>query len=652
MKKVLLLLIFSLIALDVQGAGPYYVKSTGGTCGGGSPRCTGLSTADDPGSGTNQACACKFGEYVLGWYTDGSSGGQAGILAGGETMIYLDETPTGFSTELCSGGESFSYGCVTRPIPSGSVGNTTKIYGVNHASCADDFSNTTKVWGRERAQHIFNLAGNDYIDFKCLDITDKSSCVYNVATQSQDGSSSYVCNRSGSYPLGNHADTGIKSLTGASTNITLDHVKITGLVNGIFAQNKTDWTANYLYIGFNSSVNWDNDVDGGGATTANHDEGDISLTNYTNVYAGCGEVWNSRGTPYYCTSQDQSGYGDGHSTGGGNNANYTFTDVTMHHNVSDDIDNLYDDGTSTTMKVIRGKFQGSSGQAIKSAAATTYIENTVAVGNCGYFKDQSFTTFANEQSGRSGTGCNNNAVCEDTENSTNCQWVDGDSDGVIDAGEGDCPAFNNCRAGSVLAFSNKTGGQKWYNINSTFYSNGDTVMTMNGANTCNGGTLYENRNSYFISGIEFNDGADKADFFYSDGSGTCADGTFSNVTGYNSWVINSKGGSGDVSGWTSSTWSSSIARFVGSVPLDTSYLTDADIIPNFYLVSATDDADETVSCQGDCSVDYQNYDRGASWDIGAIEYGSTPGEGGGGGGEASTGKTISGALNISGGLRL
>lgn len=646
MKKLLIILIFSLVALNVEGA-TYYVRST--STGGTTTACTGLADADYDGSGSGEACAFQYIAYALGWYGDGSTGGAAGVMSGGDTLIIKDESVVGYTSGFTNCSTAYPYGCVTRPIPSGSAGNTTKIYGANHASCNNDYSNLTKVWGREKAAHIFDLAGNDYIDFKCLDITDKSSCVFNVATQAQDGTSTYVCNRSGSYPLGNHADVGIKSLTGVPTNITLDHVKITGLVNGIYAQKKTDWTGNYLYLAFNSSVNWDNDVDAGGATSPNHDEGNISLTNYTNSYAGCGEVWDSRGTPYYCTSQDQSGYGDGHSTGGGNNANYTFTDVTMEHNVSDAIDNLYDDGTGTTMKVIRGKFQGSSGQAIKSAAEVTHVENTVAIGNCGYFKDQSFTTFANEQSGRSGTGCNNNAICDDTENSTNCQWVDGDSDGLIDVGEGDCPAFNNCRAGSLLAFSNKAGDQKWYNKNSTFYSNGDTVMTMDGSNTCNAGTLYENRNSYFISGIEFNDGSDKAEFFYSDGSGTCADGTFSNVTGYYSWVINSKSGSGDVSGWTSSTWSSSVSRFVGTVPLNTSYLTATDVIPNFYLNAATDDADEGVTCQGDCSVDFQNYDRGASWDIGAIEYGSTQSEGGS---SSGNGKNISGGVRISGGLRL
>ena len=639
------LLAISFCLISSSGwAATYYVRTADG---GTSAECDG--THDDAQSGATDSgdpgslpdCAFEHYYYAVGWCGDNTNDCTSGPFVGGDTLIFNGEAVSGYDSGFAGCSTGYPYACVSQPIPSGSAGNETKIYGANHASCNDDYSNTTKVWGRERVAHIFDLAGHDYIIFKCLDITDKDGCVFNAYSQAQDGSSSYVCNRSGSYPLGDHADTGIKSLTGSPTNITLDHVKITGLVNGVYAQNKDDWTADFLYLGFNSSVNWDNDVDAGGATTPNHDEGNILLENYTNVYAGCGEVWNSRGTPYYCTSQDQGGYGDGHSTGGGNNANYTFRDCRLEHNVSDDIDNLYDDGTSTTMKVERCQFQGSSGQAIKSAAQTTYVENTRAIGNCGYFYEQPFTTFSSTQSGRSGSNCDEDSICDNNENSLNCPCVVEDETAAeelrgtfvcgtasVISGNGDCPPFNNCRAGSVLSFQNKTGGQKWYNINSTFYSNGDTVMTMGGANTCNGGTLYENRNSYFISGIEFNNGSDLADFFYSDGSGTCADATFSNVTGYNSWVINSKGGSGDVSGsgsvsaFTNSTWSSSVSRFVGTVPLNTSYLTSADVLANFDLVAATNDADETVTCQGDCSVDVNGVSRGASWDIGAKEYAS------------------------------
>lgn len=622
----LLAIAFSLISSSGWAAGPYYVKSTGGTCGGASPQCTGLSTAAYPGSGTNQACACKLGEYVLGWTVDGSSGGQAGILAGGETMIYLDDTPTGFATELCSGGESYGYYCNTRPIPSGTAGNPTKIYGANYASCNNDYSNTTKVWGRERAKHIYDLAGSDYIELKCLEITDKSSCVYNVVGQAQDGTSSYVCNRSGSYPRGDHADTGIRSATGTTSNITLDHVNIHGLLYAVLAQKKQDWTLNYVKMNFNSLAGWDNDLEGDGVGTPNHDEGVIGWTNVEMKYNGCGEVWTSPGTPYYCTSQDQSGYGDAQGTGGGNNANYTFRDVTFAHNVSDDIDNLYDDGTTTTMKVINGSFQGSSGQSIKSAAKTTYVENVTATGNCGYFKEQSFTTFSSTQAGRSGTNCDHDGICDDNENSVAC--VCNQPELGCGGAKGDCPRFNDCRAGSVVAFANKTGGQKFYIKNSTLYSNGDTTMNMTGGNNCDANTQVDIRNSYFIQGIEFNDGADKANFFYADDAGgTCHDGTFTNLTGDNNWIINSKTGSYNTGYFGGSTvTSSSVSRFVGPVPLNTSYITDADARPNFYLTAATNDADETVTCQGNCSIDFQNYSRGASWDIGAIEYGSTPSE--------------------------
>lgn len=637
-----------LILVGNAEATTYYVRST--STDGTQSACTGLADADYDGAGSGEACAFQYVAYALGWYGDGSTGGAAGVMVGGDTLIIKDEAVVGYTAGFSGCDTAYSYGCVTRPIPSGSAGNTTKIYGANYASCSDDLSNTTKVWGRERAQHIFNLAGNDYIDFKCLDITDKASCIYNLSTHSNNGTSSIVCNRSGSYPLGDHADYGIKSLTGTSTNITLDHVKIHGLLYGVYAQKKQDWTLNYVDLSFNSVGGWDNDLEGDGVTTPNHDEGNIAFNNVTMEYNGCGEVWDSPGTPYYCTSQTQGGYGDAQGTGGGNNANYTFTDHTSAHNVSDDIDNLYDDGTGTTMKVIRGNFQGSSGQAIKSAAETTYVENVVAIYNCGYFEGKSFTAYDAAQSGRSGSNCNNDGDCDANENSTGCRWTDADADAAVDPGEGDCAAFDHCRAQSALAFANKTGDQKWYTKNSTFYSNGDTIMTMSGANTCNAGTLVDHRNSNFIGGSQHTSGPDTADFFYSDGSGTCADGTFTGITGDYNYVVHTKNGSSDITGQANSTYhASDVSRFVGTVPLDTSWLTAADVIPNFYLTSAVGGADETVTCQGDCSVDYQNYERGASWDIGAIEYGSTPS--GGGGGSSATGLNT-GGIRITGAVRI
>ena len=293
MKQLLATAVLLLILIGDAGAETYYVRTADG---GNSTQCDGKTDHALAGaSGTD--CAFNHIYYALGWCGDNTNDCTSGPFVGGDTLIIKDESVSGYTSGLAGCSTGYPYACVSQPIPSGTAGNETKIYGANHASCNDDYSNTTKVWGRERVAHIFDLAGHDYIIFKCLDITDKDSCVSNAYSQAQDGSSSYVCNRSGSYPLGDHADTGIKSLTGSPTNITLDHVKITGLVNGIYAQKKDDWTADFLYLGFNSSVNWDNDVDAGGATTPNHDEGNILLENYTNVWSGCGEVWDSRGTP-------------------------------------------------------------------------------------------------------------------------------------------------------------------------------------------------------------------------------------------------------------------------------------------------------------------------------------------------------------------
>lgn len=635
MKFNLKLTAFLAIALSLISssgwAATYYVRTADG---GTSTECTGLADAAYDGSGSGEACAFNHIFYVRGWCGDTNNDCTSGPFVGGDTLVIKDESVVGYTSGFAGCSTGYPYGCLMRPIPSGTAANPTKIYGANHASCADDFSNTTKVWGRERAEWIFNLAGNDYITFKCLEITDKASCIGNLSTQATDGSNSIVCKRS-AYPMGNHADNGIISFTGTASNIVLDHVNIHGLGKGVFATKKRDWTLNHVKINFNHNVGWDNDLEGDGATTGNHDEGNINWNNVEMQFNGCGEVWDSPGTPFYCASQQQGGYGDSQSTGGGNNASYTFIDVVFMHNVSDDIDNLYDTGTSTTMKVLRGKFQGSAGQAIKSAAKTTYTENVVGSYNCGYFEGKSFTAYDPAQSGRSGSSCDNDGFCDTNENSTGCFWNDqhysiGDprrNNATVDPGEGDCAQFDSCRAQSLLSFANKVGGQKWYNKNSTFYSNGDTIMTMSGGG-CDDNTLYDSRNTVFIGGNQHTSGPGISDSFYSDGSGACEDVAFveaGKVTGDYNLFINTKDGSSDIDGQDHSIYlASDVSRFVGPIPLDDDYLTGDDVLDNFKLVAATNDGRTSVTCQGDCSIDVNGFPRGSQWDIGGFEYDSEP----------------------------
>lgn len=607
-------------------AATWYNRTDGGT----STQCLGTTNAAYDGSGTGEACAFIHPNYAWGFYTDAPTGGTAGAMSGGDTVDLRsgDDFKIGYDAAWSGCNTAWAYGCTPRPIPSGSAGTHTVIRGSSYASCAS-VADTAQLWGTQRAGYIVDLAGNDYIDFKCLEITDHATC---IGSLQGNASANISCERS-SYPFGDHADNGIQSKTGAPTNITLDHVYIHGLVRGVFASKKGDWTVTDSEISLNYSVAWDNDVEGDSATTANNDTGTITLTRVLMQYSGCGEVWDSPGTPFYCYSQDQSGYGDTYTTGGGNSANVVVTDSEFNYNVSDAFDNLYSDGTVDILDIRNTSFQGNAGQVVKSSANITRLENIFVGGNCGWFRDKAFTAYANEQSGRSGSSCTVNGVCAIGENSTNCA--------------ADCPAFNNCRAaGTPIVFTNKVNGQDFYTYNSTVYSNGDVVFTLTGANVCSG-TTYVVKNTVAVSGIEFNDGTDKADFYYSDGSGNCADGTFA-ITEANNTIINSKAGAADCGG--SSTCTTSTTGFVGTIPLNTSYYTGEDFAAAFYRTSASDDADETISCQGDCSVDYNHFDRGASWDRGAFEYGSVPSEGGGGG--SGTPNSLGGVRLTMGGVRI
>ena len=85
--------------------------------------------------------------------------------------------------------------------------------------------------------------------------------------------------------------------------------------------------------------------------------------------------------------------------------------------------------------------------------------------------------------------------------------------------------------------------------------------------------------------------------------------------------------------------------FTGTIkqgPLSTpGYYTNSNYVDQLTLAAgspARDLSDETVT--GDDSLDYNSYDRGAAWDNGAFEYGTTPG----GGEPPATGTVLNGKL--------
>ena len=368
-RKIKILRVFGaiiLFALFVQPvfATTYYVRTDGGTA----TQCTGLVDATYPGSGVGQPCAFEHPFWAI------SPSGSPTILAGGDTLIIGPGSyMMGYgapNTPKCSA--SSAWDCHMRSIPSGPDANhSTKIYGRGwNTGC----SVKPELWGTQRATNVLDLRGSSNVEVQCLEVTDHSSCMEGGPDRATR------CQRN-TYPFGEWASIGIAARD--SVNVLLKNVSVHGLHAGVAAGRLKDWTLEDVEILRNSFIGWDGDI--GANVSAN--SGTMKFTRVKIQFSGCGETYPG-GQPHHCYSQDQGGYGDGvgtHRTG----ANWIFTDSNISHNVSDGLDLLYHNGDGT-ITITRSRFEGNAGNQVKTATATR-IENSILIGNCDYFKGQSFT---------------------------------------------------------------------------------------------------------------------------------------------------------------------------------------------------------------------------------------------------------------------
>jgi len=103
---------------------------------------------------------------------------------------------------------------------------------------------------------------------------------------------------------------------------------------------------------------------------------------------GCGETYPG-GQPTGCWGQTAGGYGDGVGTGetGGR---WIIEDSAFLHNTSDGLDLLYARLITSSIEIRRTIAEGNAGNQIKTTGPAL-IENSVIVGNCGFFEGQTFT---------------------------------------------------------------------------------------------------------------------------------------------------------------------------------------------------------------------------------------------------------------------
>lgn len=416
-----------------------------------------------------------------------------------------------------------------------------------------------QLWGTERTANIFDLKGSSNVELQCLDITDHSSCM--------DGGpdAATKCNRD-TYPYGAWAMIGI--VAADSQNVLLKNLNIHGLRSGIFAGRLHNWTIEKTDIIANSFVGWDGDI---GAESSSN-SGTIKFKDSRIMWTGCGETYPGL-APHHCYSQDQGGYGDAlgtQKTGG----DWVFDHVDVSYNVSDGIDLLYHNGNGS-ITISHSRFEGNAGNQVK-VATSTVIDNSKLIGSCAFFQGKSFT---------STTGVNFQAV-----------------------------AFNNCRAGGNTIAAAFHAGMQVAIFNSTVTSNGDVIIQSGGSN-CVVTDKIISQNNIYVGGPEYNNGgADVSDLYYASGATGNGDGTCGSVPFLTSSDIiwGTKYNNVECLGTSSKCVDPKLAGTLTYTGADQ----DVSILDSSPAINAG------IVIAGLPTTDFNNFDRGTFWDIGALEFGS------------------------------
>ncbi len=379
-----------------SNAATYFVRTDGGS----TEQCTGLADAPYPGSGVAQACAWDHPFRALPPHrTPRITSGDTLRIAGGSYMIGLGAP----ETSECEPFAAFD--CVMPSIPSG-----VRVLG--------DCSNPPELWGNDRVEQVIDLTGSNDVELVCLEITDHSGCV-------ESHSGSIACNRDDP-PFGPWAARGIYAQD--SARVVLRDLDIHGLAAaGVHAGRLTDWTVQDVRIAANGWVGWDGDIAGDDSNT-----GVFRFTRWTVEWNGCGETYPDE-QPYQCWAQTAGGYGDGVGTGD-TTGRWIIEESAFLHNTSDGLDLLYG-RPGSSIEIRRTIAAGNAGNQIKTTGPTT-IENSVVVGNCGFF-DANAATHHVDHCRASGNALALFAYRGDRVTITNSTI----------AGEGDCLALVGCREG-------------------------------------------------------------------------------------------------------------------------------------------------------------------------------------------------------------
>jgi hypothetical protein len=401
MKRLITLAFLFALTVLPASATVWYIRTDGGTY----TQCTGTTNAAYPGSGSAQACAYNHPYWMLTY------AGAWRSFTGGDTLQFEDQGPYYMGEQLngvgsdwhttngtiCSAANTSSTGCHLPAFPSGTSGNTTKVYGANRGSCHNAghtaLVNPTVLVGINAAFSVIRLDAQAYGDVQCIDITQPDTCTIIAGVGAPTG---FKCVAGSN----NYATNGIIFENGVNQgpsntilrDIGIHGISSTGILGSKLNLLSTDiFTASDIYIQGNGAAGWN--ADGGGCTTHCESLGTVNLSYLTVQWNGCVEVHPNGGTVGgngYTDCTDQSsgssntGYGDG-LVFIASQATFNVSYSNFKWNTQDGFDALHisDDRTVTNaINLWNSWAEGNEGQQFKMGATNAKAWNNIAIGNC------------------------------------------------------------------------------------------------------------------------------------------------------------------------------------------------------------------------------------------------------------------------------
>ena len=385
MKRTISLLLLVLVVLLTKAASAttWYVRADGGTrysSNASSGQCDGQGDAAYSGKGVNQHCA--FNDYRFLYDDQHTYGVKKWVIAGGDTVI-LDNTKqwrVGFDQNTSANdvwcfGSGGTFSCNNPTVPAGTALQHTRLLGRNYAACSagnqPDPKKMTQLFGGYGVYDALNLAGAQYVDVQCLEITSHSACVVH-------GSPTYPkdCQRY-SFPIDDFDSSGISTDVNTHDVLLQDlwvhgHTDrgIKGAIGGLITANRVD-------VAVNGMAGWD--LDPGDGTQS--PKGLIKMSYSTIEWSGCNQVYPNV-LPVACYSQSTGGYGDGIGTP------YTpmvgvFIDHSIFRYNTQDGEDFGHVSLAANLSVTDSASYGNNGGALKWAGfQNVNVENNLLVGNC------------------------------------------------------------------------------------------------------------------------------------------------------------------------------------------------------------------------------------------------------------------------------